>query len=510
VAERDPGEVRPPPGRCPSLGPRLAALLAGLLLVLAPAAARAGVLDQSQTTLNDGILAPLDGRSQVAQTFTAGAGGQIDQVDVDVITFGTLTVGIYAASGGAPTGSALGSGTLAETGLPDQERLEEEAESSGEPVRFSLDWLRWAPVSISPAAPVTAGERYAIVVSAADPSEFGDLIWGTGCADSYAAGGLLRSSDGGSSWSGGEPCDAAFRTYVGEADATPPALTLPDDISAPAAGPEGAVVSFEASAADAVDGSVPVTCAPASGATLPVGASTVTCRAEDAAGNVATGSFTVTVAPPPPPPPPPEPPALDLPDDISAPAAGPEGAVVSFEASAADAVDGPVPVACAPASGATFPVGASTVTCKAEDAEGNAATGSFTVTVTPPPPPPAPPPPPPPPPPAPPECSDGPFLPTLGPWEAPPQLTVPDGYRLVKTGPDNPVGHGGWLLVDARYCGPDTTSPSSSAFSLARSARAPRAIAAAIALSATARRPFDAGSSSQKRTIAPASAGSTT
>jgi hypothetical protein len=23
--------------------------------------------------------------------------------------------------------------------------------------------------------------------------------------------------------------------------------------------------------------------------------------------------------------------------------------------------------------------------------------------------------------------------------------------RLVKSGPDNPVGHGGWLLVDVRY-----------------------------------------------------------
>jgi hypothetical protein len=57
------------------------------------------------------------------------------------------------------------------------------------------------------------------------------------------------------------------------------------------------------------------------------------------------------------------------------------GAVVTFSATAEDLVDGVVPVTCAPASGATFPVGTTTVACTVSDTRGNTTTGSFTVTV---------------------------------------------------------------------------------------------------------------------------------
>lgn len=54
---------------------------------------------------------------------------------------------------------------------------------------------------------------------------------------------------------------------------------------------------------------------------------------------------------------------------------------MTYSASAVDDVDGPVPVSCSPASGATFPIGTTTVVCTARDAAGNAAAGSFRVTV---------------------------------------------------------------------------------------------------------------------------------
>ncbi|WP_298821575.1 HYR domain-containing protein, partial [uncultured Chloroflexus sp.] len=44
-------------------------------------------------------------------------------------------------------------------------------------------------------------------------------------------------------------------------------------------------------------GSVAVTCAPASGSVFPLGETTVSCVASDAAGNRASGSFTVTITP---------------------------------------------------------------------------------------------------------------------------------------------------------------------------------------------------------------------
>ena len=46
-----------------------------------------------------------------------------------------------------------------------------------------------------------------------------------------------------------------------------------------------------------------------------------------------------------------------------------------------DLVDGTVSVTCTPASGASFPLGKTTVTCTATDAHGNTATASFQVWV---------------------------------------------------------------------------------------------------------------------------------
>ena len=77
-------------------------------------------------------------------------------------------------------------------------------------------------------------------------------------------------------------------------DTTPPRLELPESLIRDTRS-SGAVVSYATWATDAVDGAVPVTCAPPSGAMFPVGTTTVRCTATDAAGNLATGSFTVTV-----------------------------------------------------------------------------------------------------------------------------------------------------------------------------------------------------------------------
>jgi flagellar hook assembly protein FlgD len=56
--------------------------------------------------------------------------------------------------------------------------------------------------------------------------------------------------------------------------------------------------------------------------------------------------------------------------------------VVTFTATAADAIDGSIAVTCSPASGATFPSGQTTVVCSATDAHANSASASFRVTVT--------------------------------------------------------------------------------------------------------------------------------
>jgi Tol biopolymer transport system component len=87
-----------------------------------------------------------------------------------------------------------------------------------------------------------------------------------------------------------------FRAGVAWGDDVPPVLSLPQfPISVPADRPQGAVVTYTVTATDTDDPHPTVSCLPASGSVFPIGDTTVTCKATDAGGNVATGSFSVHV-----------------------------------------------------------------------------------------------------------------------------------------------------------------------------------------------------------------------
>ena len=80
-------------------------------------------------------------------------------------------------------------------------------------------------------------------------------------------------------------------------DTTAPDITgMPSNIIAETTGPSGTQVSWQAPTAnDAVDGTVNVTCSPASGTIFPLGTTQVDCSASDSSGNTATKSFQVSV-----------------------------------------------------------------------------------------------------------------------------------------------------------------------------------------------------------------------
>ncbi|HEX3586497.1 MAG TPA: PxKF domain-containing protein [Candidatus Angelobacter sp.] len=78
-------------------------------------------------------------------------------------------------------------------------------------------------------------------------------------------------------------------------EATPPVLHLPANITAEATSPAGAIVNFSATATDARDTNLIVTCAPPSGAQFALGATTVNCSATNSRNKTAEGSFTVSV-----------------------------------------------------------------------------------------------------------------------------------------------------------------------------------------------------------------------
>ncbi|MGE5691782.1 MAG: HYR domain-containing protein [Pseudomonadota bacterium] len=160
------------------------------------------------------------------------------------------------------------------------------------------------------------------------------------------------------------------------AAAAAPILTLPGNITAEAQGPSGAVVTYSATATNPAGKALTVSCSPASGSTFPLGTTTVTCNVIESDGTTsATGSFTVTVVDT-------TPPAISGTVAVTVEAVGPTGAPASYALpTASDTVAGSVPVTCAPASGSTFPVGSTTVTCSASDGHGNTATSTGTVTV---------------------------------------------------------------------------------------------------------------------------------
>jgi hypothetical protein len=159
-------------------------------------------------------------------------------------------------------------------------------------------------------------------------------------------------------------------------DATPPELTLPDNIVVPAEGPDGAVVTWEASANDAIDGPLEVTCNPPSGSRSPIGITTVECTATDLSYNPSTGTFTVEVTGGEP-----EELVIHVPDTIVAEATGPDGAVVEFTVTADGTSDPNPDISCTPPSGSTFPLGETAVACTATDDFGHTASDSFQVIV---------------------------------------------------------------------------------------------------------------------------------
>ena len=160
-------------------------------------------------------------------------------------------------------------------------------------------------------------------------------------------------------------------------DASLPELTLPDDIVVPAEGPDGAVVTWEASATDNIDGQLTVSCDPPSGSRFPIGTTLVQCTATDSSYNPATGTFTVEVVGDSGP----EELVIHVPDTITAEAEGLDGAVVTFTVTADGTSDPEPTISCEPQSGSTFPLGETAVACTATDDFGHTASDSFSVIV---------------------------------------------------------------------------------------------------------------------------------
>jgi len=174
----------------------------------------------------------------------------------------------------------------------------------------------------------------------------------------------------------GNSANCSFTVMV--TDDMAPSITCPSNITVPASqGQCAATVNYTTpNGTDNCAGNVAVVCVPASGSAFPVGTTTVTCTANDGAGNSANCSFTVTVTDN-------TPPTINCPSNIvTSTTAGQCAATVNYSTTASDNCSASVTVNCTPTSGSSFPVGTTTVNCIATDGSGNSANCSFTVTVS--------------------------------------------------------------------------------------------------------------------------------
>ena len=235
-----------------------------------------------------------------------------------------------------------------------------------------------APVAVCQNITAAAGPSCQVVVTAqevggssSDPD--GDAITltlrpaGPFAVGTHSVTLTVTDSHGGSS-----SCNAT----VTVTDSAPPVVDCPSSIvTSAAAGQCSANVSFSATSTD--NCTATVNCTPPSGSSFNVGTTIVACVATDAAGNMASCSFSVTVRDL-------QAPTITCPSNVTATALGTTSAVVNYpQPQAGDNCPGTT-ILCVPPSGSTLPVGSTTVNCTATDASVNTAQCSFTVTVTPP------------------------------------------------------------------------------------------------------------------------------
>jgi hypothetical protein len=190
--------------------PKLVGLIAGCGLLFAPGAALAGTLDQQQTDTSDGNYG-IESAQSMAQTFTAGITGGLDQVDLSLFQFGgtpsaPLYVEIRDVSGGAPGANILANQSVPPTAV------------SSSP--------SFVPIAFPSAAPVVAGTQYSIVAFSF-ASLGGGMYWlwkGSSNANSYPGGAAFNSSPPLASWMAEPPGsnELAFKTYVVPSTASTP------------------------------------------------------------------------------------------------------------------------------------------------------------------------------------------------------------------------------------------------------------------------------------------------
>ncbi len=269
----------------------LALGMAAVALLAIPIVARATADAVDQAFPTNVLPSQVNSTKVMAQTFTASTTGQIDKVSLTLESHSQLVTGWVqirtVAADGSPTG-----GTLQPAATPIQ-------------FTYSFGGSTYHDYAISPAFPITAGTKYAIVWTA----RVGTGFWWGSNFDAYTGGQQWLSCIG-CAWSPSATRDLAFKTWVTTAATNQPPVIAADhpavsvnEGTAPAntgtfSDPDGSAIALSASsgtvtksgastgawswAASAADEGTPAN-------------QTVIITADDANGGSTNVSFPVTV-----------------------------------------------------------------------------------------------------------------------------------------------------------------------------------------------------------------------
>jgi hypothetical protein len=179
-------------------------VVAGLLACPLPSSALAGDLDQQQPDGSGGLVAIISNQS-LAQSFTAGRSGLLDQVDLDLQKNNSptvLSVELRNVAAGVPGTQVLAAASVSASSVPTT--------------------LGFVAVGFPVPAPVTAGTQYSIVAYTASASP-NFYQWGEQGPNPYPSGAAFgnSSSPPTTGWIA-NGWDQAFKTYV-----APPTVAAP-------------------------------------------------------------------------------------------------------------------------------------------------------------------------------------------------------------------------------------------------------------------------------------------
>jgi hypothetical protein len=224
----------------------LTALVTALVAAPAASTASTGTLDQAQESISSACYGPVLGAGQVAQGFTVGESGRLEQAD------------LYLEDQGAGTGHVtVEVRGMSADGYPDATVLASAVVDAGQ-LPAAGSGGGWVSFPFGTPAQIVGGSTYALVTYTTDGAYYD---WDASCSDPYAGGVAYYTAAGDPpSWQAYSNADLAFRTYVSTTPTIADMISTLQALSLPAGLTQSLVAKLQNAQATLTAGDLSATC----------------------------------------------------------------------------------------------------------------------------------------------------------------------------------------------------------------------------------------------------------